>query len=114
MKLILNKTLISGFSLNASPRSGMSQQAEGVEPLSETISLNFSGIELVTYDGEAKTLDGVHHHLDTGSTTLKRGPELEVVEVKKKVRARKKSKKTTVKDGAGVGKDEKQGDVIGE
>lgn len=35
----------------------------------------------------------MHYHLGTGTTTLKNGPQLEIVEVKKKKQKEKKQKK---------------------
>lgn len=93
----LFKTLISGFSVS----SGSWPAGKHGEFPEENMSLNFGGFEYVTYDAEGRPLRAVHHHLGTGTTTLKTGPQLEIVEVKKKQKKVKKEnrvEKDEVKD----------------
>ncbi|PRP85080.1 hypothetical protein PROFUN_07264 [Planoprotostelium fungivorum] len=69
-RYLLNKVLISGFSLSC---------GEAKRP-SESISLNYGGLEIVSFTEDGTPHTSVHYHLHTEVTTLKKGSKLEEVD----------------------------------
>jgi len=105
---ILHRTLISGFSRSASTDS------KAAEAVRESISLNFGGVESISYAADGTPVDSVHYHLTTNTVTYKtwnaETKALEVAEVTKRQKKEKKAKKSVEK----AGDEEADGKVDGE
>jgi hypothetical protein len=86
----LNKVYISGFSTSWGERRGK----ESSQPPSESISLNFAGIEFGYYDAAGLPLAATHYHLAANVATLKAGPELKEIAKYKKEPKKKEDGKT--------------------
>lgn len=79
----LNHVIISRFS-----RSGETDEKSTTSCISESLSLNYGGFEIFSYDRDGEPLDAIHYHLQTGTTTYKawnaEKKEFEVVITEKK------------------------------
>jgi hypothetical protein len=84
----LNKVYISGFSTSWGERRGGS----GKDRPTESISLNYGGIEFGCFD-EGIPLAATHYHLGASVATLKVGPELKEVDKYKKEKKKKEESK---------------------
>ncbi|KAL0476574.1 ZMYM6, partial [Acrasis kona] len=69
-RYVLRKVYISGYSTSWGRK----------DTLDESISLNFGSLEYVSFDDSGAHFSSVLYHLDDGSTTLKKGVDLEQVE----------------------------------
>lgn len=72
--------------------SSLSTSCEVAAKPRDSLSLNFMAIDFLIYDAQGKPMEAVRHHLGTLTTTIRKGANLEVVEVVKKVKNVKASK----------------------
>jgi len=87
MKFILFKVYISGLSISYG--GGRNKDSERVN---ESLSLNFAGIEFITFQ-DGQSFVSVHYHLAAITATLKTGPNLDIADKYMKEKKKKKEKK---------------------